>query len=95
MDCCPICGREAVDGVLDCSHSLEEWAQQPLTVMVEGTPLDEIGLGGAIIVDKATGEDIEPLQGFIGIPGKSVKESLEEFLGPYRTIRLPRRAKPN
>jgi hypothetical protein len=95
MDRCPICGREAVDGVPDCSHSLDEWAKQPLVIRMEGTPLDDIGLGGAIIVDKATGEDIGPLEGFMGVPGKSVKESLEEFLGPDRTIRLPRRAKPN
>lgn len=56
---------------------------------IEGAPLSEIGLDGAIIVD-AKGRDVGPLLGFVCLEGKTISESLEESLPAGCTLRLPR-----
>ena len=93
MDRCPICGREAVDGVLRCSHSLDEWAELPLSIRVGGQPLSDLGLDGAVVIDAETGENLGPLEGFVWPVGKSLSEALRDALGPGRTIQIP--AKPH
>jgi len=60
-----------------------------MLAVVEGLPLSDLGLDGAIVIDAETGEELGLFEGFVALPGKSLRESIEAALGPGRDLKLP------